>query len=170
MNGCSCRGWCSSGAEPSRSPRPSRREDTKIAQDKRSAVLGQHRKLVFAPRRGRGEEFNYRPSCSIKRPPCLAAPVHTDIISSDIPVQFAITHTSVPEDSDGLALSDSIAIGGLIFISLVLGSFFTVNTAQVAIITRFGKFLRVAEAGLTGRRPTSILWPASSVCVSTRSR
>ena len=35
-----------------RSPRSSRREDTKIAQDKRNAVLGQHPKHVFAPRRG----------------------------------------------------------------------------------------------------------------------
>ncbi len=41
-----------------------------------------------------------------------------------------------------------LAIGGLIFLTLVLGSFFTVNTAQIAIITRFGKFLRVAEPGL----------------------
>jgi len=38
-----------------------------------------------------------------------------------------------------------LAIGGLIFLTLILGSFFTVNTAQIAIITRFGKFLRVAE-------------------------
>ena len=29
----------------------------------------------------------------------------------------------------------------------VLGSFFTVKTAQVAVITRFGKFLRVADPG-----------------------
>ncbi len=36
---------------------------------------------------------------------------------------------------------------------LIFGSFFTVNTAQVAIITRFGKFLRVAEAGLNWKRP-----------------
>ncbi len=28
----------------------------------------------------------------------------------------------------------------------LLGSFFTVQTAEVAIITRFGKFLRAAEA------------------------
>jgi regulator of protease activity HflC (stomatin/prohibitin superfamily) len=33
-------------------------------------------------------------------------------------------------------------------LSTVLGSFFTVNTAQVAVITRFGKFLRVADPGL----------------------
>ena len=42
---------------------------------------------------------------------------------------------------------------GIIALSLVLGSFFTVNTAQVAIITRFGKFLRVAEAGLNWKTP-----------------
>src|SRR6202007_2185923 len=38
-------------------------------------------------------------------------------------------------------------------LSTVLGSFFTVNTAQVAIITRFGKFLRVAEPGLNWKTP-----------------
>ncbi len=41
----------------------------------------------------------------------------------------------------------------LIVLGAILGSFFTVNTAQVAIITRFGKFLRVAEAGLNWKRP-----------------
>ncbi len=46
-----------------------------------------------------------------------------------------------------------IVIVGLILLSLVLGSFFTVNTAQVAVITRFGKFLRVAEAGLNWKVP-----------------
>jgi regulator of protease activity HflC (stomatin/prohibitin superfamily) len=46
-----------------------------------------------------------------------------------------------------------IAIVALIFLSLVLGSFFTVNTAQVAVITRFSKFLRVAEAGLNWKVP-----------------
>jgi regulator of protease activity HflC (stomatin/prohibitin superfamily) len=35
----------------------------------------------------------------------------------------------------------------------VLRSFFTVSTAQVAVITRFGKFLRVAEAGLNWKSP-----------------
>jgi regulator of protease activity HflC (stomatin/prohibitin superfamily) len=38
-------------------------------------------------------------------------------------------------------------------LSLVLGSFFTVNTAQVAVITRFGKFLRVADPGLNWKWP-----------------
>jgi len=46
-----------------------------------------------------------------------------------------------------------IAIVALVMLSLVLGSFFTVNTAQVAVITRFSKFLRVAEAGLNWKTP-----------------
>ncbi len=46
-----------------------------------------------------------------------------------------------------------LAIAALIVLSLALGSFFTVNTAQVAIITRFGRFLRVAEAGLNWKAP-----------------
>src|SRR5208282_2371853 len=41
----------------------------------------------------------------------------------------------------------------LIVLYLVLGSFFTVRTAQVAIITRFGKFLRVADPGLNWKMP-----------------
>ncbi len=46
-----------------------------------------------------------------------------------------------------------LLIGGLIFLTLVLSSFFTVNTSQVAIITRFGKFLRVADPGLNWKAP-----------------
>src|SRR5258708_32516902 len=38
-------------------------------------------------------------------------------------------------------------------LSTILGSFFTVNTAQVAIITRFGRFLRVADPGLNWKWP-----------------
>ena len=38
-------------------------------------------------------------------------------------------------------------------LSTILGSFFTINTAQVAVITRFGKFLRVAEPGLNWKTP-----------------
>ena len=38
-------------------------------------------------------------------------------------------------------------------LSLVLGSFFTISTAQVAVIARFGKFRRVAEAGLNWKWP-----------------
>ena len=33
-----------------------------------------------------------------------------------------------------------------ILLSLVLGSFFTVSTAQVAVITRFGRFLRASPS------------------------
>ncbi|MFZ0745910.1 MAG: SPFH domain-containing protein [Terracidiphilus sp.] len=46
-----------------------------------------------------------------------------------------------------------VVILAVILLSLALGSFFTVNTAQVAVITRFGKFLRVAEAGLNWKAP-----------------
>ncbi|WP_420237731.1 SPFH domain-containing protein [Telmatobacter bradus] len=41
----------------------------------------------------------------------------------------------------------------IFLVSVVFGSFFTVNTAQVAVITRFGKFLRVAEPGLNWKMP-----------------
>jgi regulator of protease activity HflC (stomatin/prohibitin superfamily) len=41
----------------------------------------------------------------------------------------------------------------LIVLFMVLGSFFTVNTAQVAVITRFGRFLRVANPGLNWKMP-----------------
>jgi regulator of protease activity HflC (stomatin/prohibitin superfamily) len=41
----------------------------------------------------------------------------------------------------------------VILIFIVLGSFFTVRTAEVAVITRFGKFLRVAEPGLNWKTP-----------------
>ena len=42
---------------------------------------------------------------------------------------------------------------GFILLYLILGSFFTVRTAEVAVITRFGKFLRVAEPGLNWKVP-----------------
>jgi regulator of protease activity HflC (stomatin/prohibitin superfamily) len=48
-----------------------------------------------------------------------------------------------------------IALGMLALLVLytIFGSFFTVSTAQVAVITRFGKFLRVAEPGLNWKSP-----------------
>jgi len=46
-----------------------------------------------------------------------------------------------------------LAALAILALTLILGSFFTVNTAQVAIITRFGKFLRVADAGLNWKTP-----------------
>lgn len=41
----------------------------------------------------------------------------------------------------------------LVGLSAMLGCFFTVKTAECAIITRFGKFLNVAEAGLGWKMP-----------------
>lgn len=46
-----------------------------------------------------------------------------------------------------------LLILGLIILVTILGSFFTVSTAEVAILTRFGKFLRIAEAGLNWKAP-----------------
>jgi regulator of protease activity HflC (stomatin/prohibitin superfamily) len=38
-------------------------------------------------------------------------------------------------------------------LSAIFGSFFTVKTAQVAVVTRFGKFVRAAEPGLNWKTP-----------------
>jgi regulator of protease activity HflC (stomatin/prohibitin superfamily) len=48
-----------------------------------------------------------------------------------------------------------IVVGVFFVLALgaVLGSFFTVNTASIAIVTRFGRFLRVADAGLNWKVP-----------------
>jgi len=46
-----------------------------------------------------------------------------------------------------------ILVVGLFILATFLGCFFTVNTAQVAIVTRFGKFLYVAEPGLNWKWP-----------------
>jgi len=46
-----------------------------------------------------------------------------------------------------------VAIVAILLLTLILGSFFTVNTAEIAIVTRFGKFLRVAEPGLNWKTP-----------------
>jgi regulator of protease activity HflC (stomatin/prohibitin superfamily) len=57
-------------------------------------------------------------------------------------------------DSTYLILLGVAALIILIFVlSIVFGSFFTVNTAEVAVITRFGKFLRVADPGLNWKVP-----------------
>jgi regulator of protease activity HflC (stomatin/prohibitin superfamily) len=57
-------------------------------------------------------------------------------------------------DSTYLILMGAAALIVLIFVlSIVFGSFFTVNTAEVAVITRFGKFLRVADPGLNWKVP-----------------
>ncbi len=45
------------------------------------------------------------------------------------------------------------AILAFFVLSMFFGCFFTVNTAQVAVITRFGKFLSVADPGLNWKWP-----------------
>src|SRR5712675_1049808 len=45
------------------------------------------------------------------------------------------------------------ALGGAFALVVILGNFFTVNTAQVAVVTRFGRFLRVADPGLNWKWP-----------------
>jgi regulator of protease activity HflC (stomatin/prohibitin superfamily) len=42
---------------------------------------------------------------------------------------------------------------GFVLLYVLFGSVFTVRTAEVAIITRFGKFLRTAEPGLNWKSP-----------------
>ena len=46
-----------------------------------------------------------------------------------------------------------VAVVAFIALYLIFGSFFTVRTAEVAVITRFGKFLRVADPGLNWKVP-----------------
>jgi regulator of protease activity HflC (stomatin/prohibitin superfamily) len=46
-----------------------------------------------------------------------------------------------------------LAVVALILLTFILGSFFTVSTAEVAVVTRFGKFLRIAEPGLNWKMP-----------------
>jgi regulator of protease activity HflC (stomatin/prohibitin superfamily) len=53
---------------------------------------------------------------------------------------------------EGVALV-FIAVIALVVLSVVLGSFFTVETAQVAIVQRLGKFARVAGPGLNWKTP-----------------
>ena len=53
---------------------------------------------------------------------------------------------------------ESITLIGLLIVAfiilyVVLASFFTVRTSQVAVVTRFGRFLRVAEPGLNWKVP-----------------
>jgi regulator of protease activity HflC (stomatin/prohibitin superfamily) len=46
-----------------------------------------------------------------------------------------------------------LAVVAVIALFMLLASFFTVNTAEVAVITRFSRFLRVAEPGLNWKWP-----------------
>jgi regulator of protease activity HflC (stomatin/prohibitin superfamily) len=52
-----------------------------------------------------------------------------------------------------IIVSSLLAFGLFLLIVVALGSFFTVQTAQVAIITRFGRYARSAEAGLNWKVP-----------------
>jgi regulator of protease activity HflC (stomatin/prohibitin superfamily) len=47
----------------------------------------------------------------------------------------------------------ALALGFLFLLILVFSSFFTVNTAEVAVITRFDEFRRVAQPGLNWKVP-----------------
>src|SRR5258708_26599383 len=47
----------------------------------------------------------------------------------------------------------AFALLALLVLSTILGSFFTVDTAEVAVVTRFGKFVRVADPGLNWKAP-----------------
>jgi regulator of protease activity HflC (stomatin/prohibitin superfamily) len=46
-----------------------------------------------------------------------------------------------------------LGVLALIALFLILGSFFTVNTAEVAVVTRFSRFLRIAQPGLNWKVP-----------------
>jgi regulator of protease activity HflC (stomatin/prohibitin superfamily) len=52
-----------------------------------------------------------------------------------------------------ILLSSFGGIALLFILATVLGSFFTVQTAEVGVITRFGRYLRVAQAGLNWKVP-----------------
>jgi regulator of protease activity HflC (stomatin/prohibitin superfamily) len=54
---------------------------------------------------------------------------------------------------ENIAVLIPLGILALFVLTIILGSFFTVSTAQVAVVTRFGKFLRVAEPGLNWKMP-----------------
>jgi regulator of protease activity HflC (stomatin/prohibitin superfamily) len=52
-----------------------------------------------------------------------------------------------------IIFSTFVAIALFLVLSTIFGSFFTVQTAEVAIITRFGRFVRSANAGLNWKIP-----------------
>src|SRR5690348_16437280 len=55
--------------------------------------------------------------------------------------------------SEGMLFLVVFVIIGIFVLSVALGSFFTVETAQVAIVQRLGKFARVAGPGLNWKTP-----------------
>jgi regulator of protease activity HflC (stomatin/prohibitin superfamily) len=56
-------------------------------------------------------------------------------------------------DATGIALLLVVVVALFFVLSIVLGSFFTVETAQVSIVQRLGKFARVAGPGLNWKTP-----------------
>src|SRR5271166_5458273 len=46
-----------------------------------------------------------------------------------------------------------VVVLAMFVLSTIFGSFFTVRTAEVAVVVRFGKFLRIAEPGLSWKVP-----------------
>ena len=56
-------------------------------------------------------------------------------------------------EASAVALLIIAGIIGLLVLFTVLGSFFTIQTQQAAVIQRFGKFERVATAGLNFKYP-----------------
>jgi len=54
---------------------------------------------------------------------------------------------------DLYVMNGVLAVGLLAVLVLVVSSFFTVQTAEAAVITRFGRYVRSAEAGLNWKIP-----------------
>src|SRR5215472_14406159 len=73
--------------------------------------------------------------------------LHRPRYNSPLPKRSAL------EDSDGTHCPDPGHCRGDHRSHPDPGQLFTVSTAQVAVVTRFGKFLRVAEAGLNWKMP-----------------
>jgi regulator of protease activity HflC (stomatin/prohibitin superfamily) len=55
--------------------------------------------------------------------------------------------------STALLLDVPLGLGLVLVLAIVLGSFFTVQTAEMAVITRFGRYVRSADAGLNWKIP-----------------
>ena len=53
----------------------------------------------------------------------------------------------------GMVLTVLLGFGLFLLLGAVLGSFFTVQTAEVVVVTRFGQYLRSAEPGLNWKVP-----------------
>lgn len=53
----------------------------------------------------------------------------------------------------GLVSLGLLAMVAVFVLSTVFGSFFTVKTAEAAVVVRFGKFLRIAQPGLSWKVP-----------------